>query len=198
MVSNMRRAVLQSIFLTLLASACQSATREVVAPSVGPSKMSPSSPGTTASILPPTGRDKRLIRALIRFTHSPSPETATAVPLADDGVWLGLADRLLMRRSAAELADPKAWELDVEIFRAYVGPFSALEFLARPEPTIISVGPHPRCVSAPVPPPTEVANLRRLSVQPRDRESCLQWWTVDLFLTPGGRISAVTLDFFEP
>jgi hypothetical protein len=160
--------------------------------------MSPSSPGATDSILPPTGRDKRLIRALIRFAQSPSPETVTAVPLADDGVWLGLADRLLMRRSAAELADPKAWELDVEVFRAYVGPFSALEFLARPEPTIISVGPHPHCVSPPVPPPTEVVNLRRLSVQPTDRESCLLWWTVDTFVTAGGEIKAITLDVFEP
>jgi hypothetical protein len=49
-----------------------------------------------------------------------------------------------------------------------------------------------------VPPPIQVADLRRVSVQPRDTESCLQWWTVDLFLTPDGKVAAVTLDLWEP
>jgi len=43
-----------------------------------------------------------------------------------------------------------------------------------------------------------VADLRRVSVLPRDMESCLQWWTVDLFLTLDGKIAAVTLDLWEP
>ena len=46
--------------------------------------------------------------------------------------------------------------------------------------------------------PATVAALRRLSAQPRDRSSCLQWWTVDVFVTASGAIRAVTLDVWEP
>jgi hypothetical protein len=121
------------------------------------------------------------------------------VPLVDDAVWLGLADRLLAKRSPAVLTEPEAWVLQSEHFRAYVGPFSALDLLARPkEKTTVSVGVHPHCASPPVPPPKRVAHLRRVSVQPRDSESCLRWWSVDVFVRPGGEIKAVTLDLWEP
>jgi hypothetical protein len=145
-----------------------------------------------------TDEDEELIRALIGFARSPGPETIAALPFAEGGVWLGLGDQLLLQRVQEELADPQAWVLQEEYFRAYVGPFSALDQLARAGETVISVGPHPHCASPPVPPPIQVADLRRVSVQPRDTESCLQWWTVDLFLTPDGKVAAVTLDLWEP
>lgn len=65
---------------------------------------------------------------------------------------------------------------------------------------VVSVGPHPHCASPPVPAPAEVASLRRVSVQPSPEsgDSCLSWWTVDLFLTPEGEVAAVTLDIWEP
>lgn len=112
--------------------------------------------------------------------------------------WLGLADRLIVRRSAEELADAKVWRLRAELFRAYVGPFSALDLLVDSGPRVVSVGSHPHCASPPMPPPAKVAHLRRVSVQPEDTESCLQWFTVDLFMNPGGMIAAVTLDLWEP
>lgn len=146
----------------------------------------------------PTGRDKRIVRALIRFARSPGPEKVAMVPFADNGVWLGLADRLSVKRSITELTEPEAWLLQAEPFRAYVGPFSALDLLAGAEKTTVSVGPHRHCASPPVPPPERVAHLRRVSVQPRDTESCLQWWTVDIFVASGGKIEAVTLDLWEP
>ncbi len=146
----------------------------------------------------PARRDKRILRALIRFARAPGPETAAMVPLADDGVWLGLADRLLAKRSIKELTDPEAWLLQAESFRAYVGPFSALDLLARARKITVSVGPHPHCASPPVAAPARVADLRRVSIQRRDTESCLQWWTVDVFVSSGGTIQAVTLDLWEP
>lgn len=133
---------------------------------------------------------------------------AEAVPFSPEGVWLGLADRLLVRRSPEELADPQAWILDDEGFRGegeqgfrgYVGPFSALDLLSEAERVTVSIGPHRHCASPPVPPPEEMADLRRVSVQPRFEEaySCLDWWTVDLFVTADGEIAAVTLDLWEP
>jgi hypothetical protein len=142
--------------------------------------------------------DRRAVKALVRFAEARDEETMADVPVGRNGLWLGLADRLMVRRSARELADPKVWRLRAKLFRAYIGPFSALDLLADSGPTVISVGSHPHCASPPVPPPADVAHLRRVSVQPRDIESCLQWFTVDLFLTPGRRIAAVTLDLWEP
>lgn len=161
----------------------------------GPGEASPteSSPPGTA-----TDEDKRLIRALIRFARSPDPETIAGVPFAEDGVWLGLADRLLTRRTTQQLVEPEAWALQVGLFRAASGPFSALDHLAGFKKTTVSVGPHPHCVSPAVPPPKKVADLRRVSVQPTDYQSCLQWSTVDVFVTPDDEVLAVTLDLWEP
>jgi len=49
-----------------------------------------------------------------------------------------------------------------------------------------------------MPPPDQVAVLRRISIQPTGTDSCLEWWTVDLFLTDIGSIAAVTIDVWEP
>ena len=62
----------------------------------------------------------------------------------------------------------------------------------------VTVGPHPHCASPPVPAPAEVAELRRLSVQPVGELACPVWWTVDRFVEPGGAIAAITLDRYEP
>jgi hypothetical protein len=192
MVSLTRQVQFLGLVLTLLASACGTGP-------FSPPETRTSPPGTpTGQGQTPSGQDMRIARALIRFARSPGPETADMVPLADDGVWLGLADRLLVMRPANELTEPDAWVLQSELFRGYVGPFSALDLLAGPEKTTVVVGPHPHCASPLVPPPKRVVHLRRVSVQPRDTESCLQWWTVDVFLSPGGEIKAVTLDLWEP
>ncbi len=197
MASNKRWARLGFV-LILLASSCGTGSSDgpassVESPEMGTDRSTP--PGAPRSR---GSRDKWIVRALIRFARSPGPETVAAVPLADDGVWLGLADRLLVRRSPEELKEPRAWVLQAEHFRAYVGPFSALDLLARTEKTTVSLGPHPHCASPPMPAPKRVSDLRRVSVQPRDSESCLQWWTVDLFVMPGAEIKAVTLDLWEP
>jgi hypothetical protein len=154
----------------------------------------------TATATLPANPDEALMHALISFARSPGPGTRATIPFADR-VRLGLADRLLIERRSAELERPESWVLDVECcFRGGVGAFSALELLKRASAVTVSVGPHPHCVSPPVPNPPEVAALRRVSAQPKQGpgESCLQWWTVDVFLLPDGRIAAVTLDHYEP
>ena len=97
--------------------------------------------------------------------------------------------------------------MTAKAFRGFVGPFSALDQLASWGPdsarpfvreASVTVGPHPHCVSPAVPAPPEVAELRRLSIQPVGELACPAWWTVDFFVEPDGEIAAVTLDRYEP
>ena len=173
------------------------AVTEKESPSPSPS---PTTTRSSPSPLPsPRNPNERLVYSVIEFARSPSRKAFAAIPLAKDGVWLGLGRRLVATRSLEELSKPRGWVLDVDYhFRAGVGPFSALELLAERREVRVSVGPHRHCASPPMPPPRKFAELDRLSVEPRETESCLQWWTVDFFVSADGRIQAVTLDFFEP
>jgi hypothetical protein len=63
---------------------------------------------------------------------------------------------------------------------------------------MVNAGPHMHCASPPVPAPTGLAGHRRVSVQPTNIETCILWWTVDLFVASSGRIEAVTLDLWDP
>jgi hypothetical protein len=150
----------------------------------------------------PTAEDRDLIQSFLRFAAGPDLDSAPLVPFAEE-VALGLGDALHVGRSRAELGDAAAWSIDMEgeeYFRAHTGPFSALELAADARDVVVSVGPHRHCASSPVPPPAEVSRLRHVSVQPSPDsiDSCLSWWTVDLFLTPEGEVAAVTLDIWEP
>ena len=103
-----------------------------------------------------------------------------------------------------QIADPDSWVLEPKVFRAYVPPFSALVTVER-HPEVrddveVSVGPHPHCAAPPQPAPELVAGLRRVSFQPAEAsiDSCLMWFTVDLFVNEDGEVVAVTLDIWEP
>lgn len=115
-------------------------------------------------------------------------------------VGLGLGSAIVVEVPREDLDAVHRWQIDVEFHRAYVGPFSALDLLGQQVATDITVGEHPHCASAPVAPPDEHAMNIRVSVQPAAAaiDSCLQWWTVDVFVTPEGEISAITLDLWEP
>jgi hypothetical protein len=143
-------------------------------------------------------RDEETLDALVEFARSPADQTWSALPLTDE-VRLGLGERLLERHSRRALRDPRAWKVEAELFRASLGPFSALEVLAEYKlPLEYREGSYVRCVSPPAPPPRAVGSLRRLSIQPRRWQSCLQWFAVDVFITDDGDVAAVTLDYFEP
>jgi len=163
---------------------------------VQPSGSAPQ-PTTAGPRETPTLAEQGLVRALAEFARTPVAGTLGAVPFADT-VRLGLSDRLMTERASPDLVRPDAWVLSANPFRGHVGPFSALELLSRSAPTTISVGPHAHCASPPVPPPTDLVRLRRVSIQPKDIDTCLLWWTVDVFVSPAGRIEAVTLDLWEP
>lgn len=150
--------------------------------------------------------EQRMVEELIGFTQVPNPPRLELLPFADD-VALGLAGQVMEHRTSSELLSPDAWILHAETFRGRVGPFSAMETLAEWNVSAagilireaqVTVGPHEHCASPPIPPPDDLAGLRRISVQPVGEIACPMWWTVDLFLAGDGRIAGVTLDFYEP
>ena len=145
----------------------------------------------------PTDRERALVDAFVRFARSGDAADLDPAAFADD-VALGLGPELVLARSPEELADPANWLLDRAVFRAYVGPFSALEQLRRDVDFVVTVGPHAHCAAPPIPPPRGLEDHRRLSIQPAAARSCLQWFTVDLFVDADGKLEAITVDFYEP
>jgi hypothetical protein len=165
--------------------------------STSPAALLSAPPATAARSATPTSADERLVNTLVIFARTSSAYDFAALPFADR-VSLGLADQIRAVRDAADLARRDAWVLQVNPFRAHVGPFSAIELLTRDLPTKIVIGSHAHCASPPVPAPSGFERLRRVSIQPTGIDTCLLWWTVDLFVSTTGQIEAITLDLWEP
>lgn len=145
----------------------------------------------------PTSDDLSLADAVIAFASDPSDSTWDALPFAPE-MALGLADDILVRVDATALADPQTWVLEKEPFRARTGPYSALDLLATAGAVDVTVGPHDHCASPPVPAPDGLEDLRRVAIQPVDATSCIEWFTVDLFVDGDGVVHGITLDLYEP
>ncbi len=203
--------LVMSVSLALMAVACgttpvsaPSATASPAASVSAPTGPSTAAPSRSASATPTgspretaTADDARIVAALVAFAKARDARTFAAVPLADT-VGLALDDQIPLERPAPALARPDGWVIDVQEFQGRSGPFSALDLLARDEPTTITVGPHPHCASPQRQTPAALAGLRRLSVQPKDLDTCLKWWTVDLYVSPAGRIATISLDLWNP
>ncbi len=123
------------------------------------------------------------------------------LPWESAGVGLGLGETVIRTVDPADLADPSSWVFDVDFYNGATGPFSildAIERMAGGDDLSIEIGPHDHCASPPKAAPPGYEGLRRVSVQPASFDSCLQWWTIDLFVTSAGNVRAITYDFWEP
>jgi hypothetical protein len=140
-----------------------------------------------------------LVEVFVQFARDPNDGTFGDLPLADT-VDLGLGPTIVKTVESTELRQAEAWQLDVDLFRAYTGPFSAFDSLSRLDGYETTVGEHSHCASSSVPPPDGYEELDRISVQPRlgPQGSCLMWGTVDFFLLPSRDVAAITLDMWEP
>lgn len=164
---------------------------------------------------PQVSRDeRRLVDHFVAFALDPGTSTIEALPLSPRGVSLGLGEDLVKDLAQGEEGNPASWRIGTDTgFRGYVGPFSALRAvrehvqgregdsgLRNSGDIAISVGPHPHCAGPPIPAPSGLAEMRRVSLQPADDSitSCLAWFTVDLFLDSNRDIVAVSLDVWEP
>lgn len=125
------------------------------------------------------------------------PIDTGSLRLAEE-VQIGLSDQLLVSRTREELADPASWVLDLEAFRAYEGPFSALEVLESMTATEVRAGRHDHCASPPASITPTLRDVRHLSIQPTGIDSCLSWATVDIFVDDTGAVVGITLDLWEP
>lgn len=143
-----------------------------------------------------TEADRRLVETFTGFARNGGDPAD--LPIAPEGLQLGLADRIFLTRSASELADSAAWDIVFEPFRGRVAPFSAFALLADPRESLILVGPHDHCAAPPWPPASGLEDLRHLSIQPIRTSSCLEWFTVDFFVNEEGLVEAITLDLWEP
>lgn len=119
------------------------------------------------------------------------------MPFADAGVALALGGEILATPLPAALESPGTWQLDLDGFRARVGPFSALELVTAADALTTFIGAHDHCASPPKARP-DVEYDRQLVIQPTGVDSCLDWFSVDLFLDGDGVIVAVNLDLWEP
>lgn len=142
---------------------------------------------------------QHLFAQLSEFARTSEPGALETVPFTQT-VALGLGPRIMLQLPREELERPGQWQIDVELHRAYAGPFSALDLLARDVDTTTIVGEHPHCASSPVPPPDGYAEMIRVSLQPDadNIDTCLMWWTVDAFVTAEGMVAAITMDLWEP
>lgn len=141
--------------------------------------------------------DRELADTFVEFASA--PVSMTIPPLAPT-VRIGLgAD--LQERAASALSDPDAWVIEAD-HQAFVGSSSALRTIAdfgKPDSLRISIGDQPRC-AGPASPIAALDGLRKISIEPTAAaiDSCLYWFSVGLYVDGEGRISAVTLDLWEP
>ena len=148
----------------------------------------------------PLGPEESVWHSVATFAWEQDDLSFAGMHLADE-VALGLADRVLKTVAESELRDPDVWRLELDLFRAYTGPFSALELLTQQRVVEVSVGEHPHCSSPPVPPPAGFEGFKRVSVQPvfsYEHIGCIEWFTVDFFVDELDEIHAITLDLWEP
>ncbi len=139
--------------------------------------------------------EREAVDDFIAFAREPSDETWSELRLAKH-VRLGLRGRLFVRRSANALRDPEAWKLQADLWRAAVGPFSALELVAEGDELAYRPGESERCVSPGG--SGDIPGTRRWTIEPRETESCLQWFSVEVQVSDDGEIAAFTLDQWEP
>ena len=115
-----------------------------------------------------------------------------------DGVALTLGGTAVMvTRTPQEIVDPANWTIEADGFRAYTGPFSALDALTGAEQVMVNNGTHAHCAAPPMPLP-DVSFDRQVVIQADGIDSCLQWFVVDVLLDGDDRIVAVNLDLWEP
>lgn len=158
-----------------------------------PAPPPPNGPPTSAPVDPGSFA---LVEQFRLFAANPSPSLLAETPIAAQ-VQLGLGSEIVTTVAATELiASAQPWVLPVADYAGSIGPFSALDVLAKPGPVEVNVGPHPHCASPPRLAPAGLEAAQRISVQPATSE-CLRWHTVDFFLVDG-LVVAITVDYWEP
>lgn len=180
---------------------------EAIGPGVAPGTVVDQQPAGGAAVLPfddvtlrvaapdPEANegDRAIAEAMLSFAASADPST---VDFADE-VLLALSEgeqRTVSRDDA--VAGGEVWVFR-EQSRAPVSILEALRSIR--DDYSLWVGPHNRCGGGPpIEPPDQLGDLRQLSIEPTDTQSCLEWFAVDLYVEDGGEVAGVVLDRWDP
>jgi hypothetical protein len=135
-----------------------------------------------------------LAHAFINFAHNPSPKTASF----DTPVTLGLGGRVAVTLGDDDRYAPAKWRLPLTGYAGGSGYISALRLLAHHAGNLqVSNAPAPACV--------EHVRERRLTggghlvrIQPRHVDSCIGWWSVDLYINDGNQVVGVNVNLGAP
>lgn len=147
---------------------------------------------------PLSGSDAPLARKLHAFAAAPDAETFGAVPFGDQ-VAIGLGGDVVKTLTASQLADPSAWVIHRESYGGISGPFNALDLLRRdPELWSITEEKQQGCPWARTAALPGYEQDRRLTIEPSNITSCLEWFAVDVYVDESGSIVAISLNFDEP
>ena len=113
--------------------------------------------------------------------------------------WLG-PDLLMPPLARDDAGAPASWLLDDGGlgFEGFAGPFSMVDTLVGTREVQITVGPHNHCAGQPRQYSDTLQGLRQLSIQPTGIDSCIAWFSIDVFVNDAGEIEAVMLDLFGP
>lgn len=194
------RTAVPVIACCLSLSACTTAPAEV-SPEVASSGAEMPAPSQSADMKSGADGDLRgVMRRFITFAATPTRAGAASVPLAAE-VDLGLSDTLVKTLASTAASSPGAWALDIDGFRGSGRRrANALSLLAESKRLSVNVGEHAHCAAPPMPVPSALVGLGHVSAQPREAtlQSCLDWFSVDLFVDQQGRVAGVTLDLWEP
>ncbi len=141
--------------------------------------------------------DADIAREFYRFASDPS----LGAPFADGAIWAGIEEGpAAVAVGEAERADLGAWEIDTA-YAERSGPFSALDLLARSGGYYeLAGGVNAGCFTDKGTRPTKLVGLRAISfAAPSDTvSSCLEWWSVTLFLNDQHEIQGVSLRLGSP
>jgi hypothetical protein len=147
---------------------------------------------------PLSGPDAPLARKLHAFAADPGAETLGAIPLSDQ-VAIGLGGDVVKTPTAEQLEDPSAWVIHRPYFAGQSGPFTALDQLRRnPDLWSITEEKQQGCPWARTAALPGYEQDRRLTIEPSNITSCLEWFAVDVYVDESGRIVAISLNFDEP
>jgi hypothetical protein len=167
----------------------------MLASSGGATTQPPGQEGPVDDSRAATEAEAAIMQALVDFSRAAG--AFDSVPLAPE-VSLGLGIDIVETIPRADLANPSRWVLGADGFRARAGTVSLIDLLASEDIRRTVTGEHPRCAAEPTGTPGGLDGYLRISTQPLDAVSCIDWYSIDLFVDADGQIVAVTLDLYEP
>jgi hypothetical protein len=204
-----RRAAAVLCMAAMLAAGCTSADSDGEA-----SPSSPSSAGVQTSLAPTSsppddgsntgssasathGRARIYAHLFSRFAHHPSVQTGPF----DTPVSLGVGGRRVRVLNDDDRYDPMKWRVPVFGYAERSGTASALEMLREQGRTAqVSNRPPPPCAAHTRPGLrlTGGGTLVRIQPRPGAWSSCIQWWSVDLFVNDVGQVVGVNINLGAP